>query len=56
MSDIEGLKHEIKYMMGKIINQLQDDIYKRGFSSVDNNTITIIDAMASQKNISWNKY
>ena len=48
MSQIEVLKPEIKSLKGKIINQLQDDMYKRGFSSTDHNTKTIIDSMTSQ--------
>ena len=48
MSEIEGLKCEIKSLKGKIINQLQDDMDKRGFSSTDHNIKTIIDAMESQ--------
>ena len=48
MSQIELLKHEIDYLKGKIINQLQDDIYKRVFSSMEHNNNTIIDTMTSQ--------
>ena len=52
VSDIEVLKREIQSLKGAIINQLQDDMDKRGFYSTDNNINTIIDAMASQtKNI-----
>ena len=47
MSEIEGLIHEIESLKGTIINQLQDDMDKRGFSSTEHNTKTIIDAMAS---------
>ena len=38
MSYIEGLKHEIKSLKGTIINQLQDEIYKRVFYSMDHST------------------
>ena len=48
MSEIEGLKREIESLKGTIINQLQDEMYKRGFSSTEYNTKTIIDAIASQ--------
>ena len=50
MLEIEGLKSEIKSLKGKIVNQLQDDTEKRGFSSIEQNTKIIIDAMVSQKN------
>ena len=45
MSYIEGLKREIESLKGTIINQLQYEMDKRGFSSTDKNTKTIIDAM-----------
>ena len=48
ISEIEGLKREIKSLKGTIINQLQDEMDKRGFSSTDNNTKTIIDAMVPE--------
>ena len=48
MSEIEGLKLEIKSLKGTIINQLQDEMDKRGFSSTEHNTKAIIDTMASQ--------
>ena len=48
MSEIEGSKHEIKSLKGTIINQLQNETEKRGFSSTEKNTKTIIDEMASQ--------
>ena len=48
MLEIEGLKSEIKYLKGKIINQLQDDMDKRLFYSMEHNTKTIIDAMPPQ--------
>ena len=48
MSEIEVLKREIKSLKGATINQLQDEIYNRGFSSKEKNTNTIIDAMSSQ--------
>ena len=51
MSDLKGLKCEIKSLKRTIINQLQDYMDKRGFSSADHNTKTIIDAMESQKKI-----
>ena len=49
MSEIELLKREIKSLKGIIINQLQDEMDKRGFSSMYHNTKEIIDEMASQK-------
>ena len=48
MSFIEGLKREIYYLKGEIINQLQYHTDKIGFYYMDKNTKTIIDAMASQ--------
>ena len=48
MSNIEGLKREIKFLNGTIINQLHYEMYNRGFYSKDHNTNTIIAAMASQ--------
>ena len=48
MSDIEGLKREIDYLKGTIINKLQYEMDKRGFSSMDQNTKKINDAMKSQ--------
>ena len=48
MPEIERLKREIESLKGKIINQLQYEMDKRGFSSTDKNTKTIIDAMESQ--------
>ena len=48
VSDIEGLKREIESLKGTIINQLQDQMDERGFSSTVHNTKTTIDAMASQ--------
>ena len=48
MSEIEVLKREIDYLKGTIINQLQDEMGKRGFYSMDHNNKTIIDAVASQ--------
>ena len=48
MSGIEGLKCEIEYLKGTIINQLQDDMDRRGFYSTERNTKTIIDTMTSQ--------
>ena len=47
ISQIEGLKCKIEYLKGKIINKLQDEMDKRGCSSIDHNTKTIIDSMAS---------
>ena len=48
MSGIEGLKREIESLKGEIINQLQADMDKMGFSSTEHNTKTVIDAMAPQ--------
>ena len=48
MSEIELFKLEIESLKGEIINQLQDEMRKRCLSSMENNTKTIIDAMASQ--------
>ena len=48
ISDIEGLKREIESLKGEITNQLQDEMDKRGFSSMEHNTKRIIDEMASQ--------
>ena len=48
ISELEGFKHKIQTLKEVVINQLQDDMDKRGFSSTQNNTKTIIDAMASQ--------
>ena len=45
MLEIEELKHEIYSLKGTIINQLQDGMDKRGYSSTEHNTKTIIDAM-----------
>ena len=45
MPDIEGLKREIKSLKGKVINQLQYDMEKRGFYSMEHNAKTIIDVM-----------
>ena len=42
------MKHEIESLKGKIINQPQDEMYRRGFSSTEHNTNTIFDTMASQ--------
>ena len=50
MSDIDGFKHKIESLKRKIINQLQDEMEKRGFSSTEHNTKAIIDTMASQTN------
>ena len=55
MSEIDGLKREIKYLKGEIINQLQDEMDKRGFSTMDNNIRTIIDAWHHKQNRSRNK-
>ena len=48
MSDIEGLKREIESLKETILNQLQDEMDKRGFFFMEHNTKTIIDAMTSQ--------
>ena len=48
MSYIDRFKHEIESLKETIINQLQDKTNKRGFSSTDHNTKTIIHEMASQ--------
>ena len=48
LSEVERLKRAIESLKGEIINQLQDEMDKRGFSSMEHNTKTIIDAMASQ--------
>ena len=48
MSEIEGLKFEIKSMKGTIINKLQDEMNKRVFSFTCHSTKIIIDAMVSQ--------
>ena len=48
MSEIEGLKHDIKSMKGTMTDQLQYDMDKRGFSYRENNTNTIIDTMESK--------
>ena len=49
MSEIEGLKREIESLKGEMINQPQYEINKRGFSSTEHNTKTIIDTMAFKK-------
>ena len=48
MSEIEGVKREIESLKETIVNQLQDDMDKRGFFFMEHNTKTIIDAMTSQ--------
>ena len=48
MSEIDRFKHEIEFLKGTIINQLQGKMYKRGFSSTEHNTKMIIHEMASQ--------
>ena len=48
MSEIYGFKNEIDSLKGTIVDQLKDEMDKRGFSSTEHNTKTIIDAMASQ--------
>ena len=48
MSEIEGLRRKIKSLKREIINQLHNEMDKRRFYSMDHNTNTIIDAMASQ--------
>ena len=45
MPEIEGLKREIESLKGTITNQLQYGMGKRGFSSTEDNTKTIIDSM-----------
>ena len=55
MSDIERLKRKIHSLKGTIINQLQDEMDKRGFSSTYHNTKTFIHTMESHKKISWKK-
>ena len=52
MSEIKILKRKNEYLKGAIINQLQDEMYKRGFSYTEHNKNTIIDVMVIQtKNI-----
>ena len=48
MSEIEVFKSEIESLKGKIINNMQDVLDKRLFSSTDHNTKTVVNAMASQ--------
>ena len=48
MSEIEILKYDINSLKDTIINQLQDHMEKRGFSSTELNIKTIIDAMGSK--------
>ena len=48
ISDIEGLKSEIRSLKGYIINKQQDCMDKGVFCYTDHNTKTNIDAMASQ--------
>ena len=45
------MKRKIESLKGKIINQLQDEMEKRGSYYTEKNTMMIIDAVASQKQI-----
>ena len=49
MSEIEVMKRKIESMKGAFINQLQDEMDKRGSYSIEKNTMMIIDARASKK-------
>ena len=48
MSELDIFKYEIESLKGKTINQLQYRIDKRGFSSAEHSTKTILDEMTSQ--------
>ena len=56
MSEIVGLKREIESLKGEMINQPQYEMNKRGFSSTEHNTKTIIDEMKLKKNRPWNRW
>ena len=48
MSEIKLLRRKINSLEVTIINQLQDEVYKRGCSSAEHNTKTIFNTMESQ--------